>query len=89
MVKNKVAAPFRAVELDLRYGQGIDRASELLDLGLAYGLIKQTGAGYRFGSSRLGAGHEDTRRCLKDHPDLAGRLRAQLTSDLPPGGQAA
>ena len=89
VVKNKVAAPCRAVELDLRYGQGIDRASELLDLGLAHGLIKQTGAGYRFGSSRLGAGHEDTRRFLKDHPDLAGRLRAQLTSDLPQGGQAA
>ena len=89
VVKNKLAAPFRTVELALRFGQGIDRQSELLDLGLAYGAIKRTRAGYRFGSARLGAGREDARRFLSDDLELAGRLRAQLTSDLPRGGQAA
>jgi recombination protein RecA len=83
VVKNKVAAPFRTAELDLIFGQGIDQAGELLDLGLACGSIKRTSAGYRFESVRLGAGREDARQFLGGHPDLAGRLHAQLTSDLP------
>jgi recombination protein RecA len=89
VVKNKVAVPFRTAELVVRYGQGIDRAGELLDLGLDHGAIKRTGTGYRFGSSRLGSGREETRQFLHDHPDLAGRLRTQLTSTLARGGQAA
>jgi recombination protein RecA len=89
VVKNKVAAPFRAAELLVRFGQGIDQVGELLDLGLACGCIKRTSAGYRFGSARLGSGHEEARRSLQEHPDLVSRLHAQLTSDLPRGGQAA
>jgi recombination protein RecA len=89
VVKNKVAAPFRAADLDLLFGQGIDRAGELLDLGLTHGLIKRTTAGYCFGSSRLGAGREDARRFLRDHPDLADRLHTQLIGALPRGGRAA
>jgi recombination protein RecA len=89
VVKNKVAAPFRAAELDLLFGQGIDQASELLDLGLAHGAITRTGTGYRFGSTRLGLGREDAHQFLADHPELASLLRAQLTSELLQGGRAA
>ena len=81
VVKNKVAAPFRSAELDLLFGQGIDRAGELLDLGLTCGLISRVrSGGYRFGSSRLGSGHEAARQFLRNHPDLAGRLHRQLAS---------
>jgi recombination protein RecA len=87
VVKNKVAVPFRTAELDLLYGQGIDRAGELLDLGLTQGLVMRSSAGYRFGSTLLGSGREDVRRFLRDDPKLAGRLHQQLSSSRK--GQAA
>jgi recombination protein RecA len=80
VVKNKVAAPFRSAELVVRFGQGIDQAGGLLDLGLDRGLISRTSAGYRFGSIRLGSGREEARQYLNQHPGLAGRLHQQLTS---------
>jgi recombination protein RecA len=89
VVKNKLAAPFRAAELDLLFGQGIDRAGELLHLGLDHGAIRRTSTGYRVGSTRLGTDREDARRFLAAHPELAGRLHAQLTSQLPIRGRAA
>jgi recombination protein RecA len=89
VVKNKVAAPFRTAELNLIFGQGIDQAGELLDLGLDHGAIRRTGTGYRIGSTRLGLGREDARRFLSDHPEVAGRLHRQISSELRSGGRAA
>jgi recombination protein RecA len=63
-------------------GEGIDRADELLDLGLDQGAITRTDSGYRLGSTRLGYGREDARRFLGDHPDLVGCLRKKLLSNL-------
>jgi recombination protein RecA len=89
VVKNKLAAPFRAAELDLLFGQGIDRAGELLDFGLDHGAITRTATGYRVGSTRLGLDREDARQFLCDDPELAGRLHRRLSSQLPSGGRAA
>jgi recombination protein RecA len=96
VVKNKVAPPFRVVELDIMYGQGISRAGELLDLGQKAGLVEKAGAWLSLDSQRLGQGRENAKLYLEQHPDLADRLaqklREQAGLDLlahDPGGDAA
>jgi recombination protein RecA len=94
VVKNKVAPPFRVVELDIMYGQGISRAGELLDLGQKAGLVEKAGAWLSLDSQRLGQGRENAKLYLEQHPDLADRLaqklREQAGLDLlahDPGGE--
>ena len=82
VVKSKVAAPFRRVELDLLYATGICREGGLLDLGGDLGLIQRTGPSYRYGDTPLGQGREQARAYLRNHPDLAGQLDQQLRARL-------
>jgi recombination protein RecA len=89
-----VAPPFRVVELDIMYGQGISRAGELLDLGQKAGLVEKAGAWLSLDSQRLGQGRENAKLYLEQHPDLADRLaqklREQAGLDLlahDPGGE--
>jgi recombination protein RecA len=94
VVKNKVAAPFRAAEFDIMYDEGISRSGELIDLGLDAGLVQKSGTWLSYGENRLGQGRENARRTLLDNPDLMGKLEDQVraTLSLPPrvgGGSAA
>lgn len=78
VVKNKVAPPFREVEFDILYGEGISREGDLLDLGVAKGLVEKSGSWYSFSGERIGQGRENARQFLRDHQDAASRLDNEL-----------
>ncbi len=71
VVKNKLAPPFRQVEFDIMYGEGISKTGELLDLGVKSGMVEKSGAWFSFDSQRLGQGRENARQFLKDNPAVA------------------
>jgi recombination protein RecA len=78
VVKNKVAPPFKQAEFDILYDVGISRESEIIELGVAQGLIDKTGAWYSYHGDRLGQGKDNVRVHLKDHPDLAKELEKKI-----------
>ena len=78
VVKNKVAPPFRSAEFDLIYGQGFSKEGDLVDLGLALGLIEKTGSWLSLGETRLGQGRENVKGFLKDNPDIANTLEQEI-----------
>jgi len=78
VVKNKVAAPFREAEFDILYGQGISREGDLIDLGVQHNVIEKSGSWLSYKGERIGQGRENARQFLKDNPDVAGKLEADL-----------
>ncbi len=82
VVKNKVAAPFREAEVDLIHGEGISAEADLLDLGVAQGLIEKTGSWFSYQGERIGQGRDNARQFLKENPDLKARLDAELRKAL-------
>ena len=78
IVKNKVAAPFRDAEVDILYGEGISRESDLLDLGCQHQLVEKSGSWYSFEGERIGQGRDTARIFLVEHPEVCGRLDAGL-----------
>jgi recombination protein RecA len=85
VVKNKVAPPFKQVEFDIMYGEGISKIGEVLDLGVKAGLVEKSGAWFSYDSIRIGQGRENAKQYLKDNPELAARLEAAIrgqTEDL-------
>ncbi len=75
VVKNKLAPPFRSVEMDLIYGRGLCRYGDLLDLAMAQGIVQRAGAWYSLGEERLGQGRENARALLNERPELQARLQ--------------
>ncbi len=71
VVKNKVAPPFKQVEFDIMYGEGISKTGELIDLGVKAGVVEKSGAWYSYGDERIGQGRENAKQFLKDNPDVA------------------
>lgn len=78
VVKNKVAPPFREVEFDILYGEGISKAGEILDLGVKVGAVEKSGAWYSYGADRIGQGRENARRFLIENPDIAGKIENEV-----------
>ena len=78
VVKNKVAPPFREVEFDILYGEGISKMGELLDLGVKGDVIEKSGSWYSYNSERIGQGRENARQFLLDNPEIADRIEAQV-----------
>jgi recombination protein RecA len=76
VVKNKVAPPFREVEFDIIYNEGISQSGELVDLGVKYGIIDKAGAWYAFNGERIGQGRENSKQFLKDNPDIYNEVKA-------------
>jgi len=74
VVKNKLAPPFRQVEFDIMYGEGISKTGELLDLGVKAGIVEKSGAWFSWDSQRLGQGRENARQFLKDNPEIANTI---------------
>src|SRR5579875_2413842 len=74
VVKNKVAPPFREVEFDIMYGEGISKIGEIIDLGVKAGAIEKSGSWYSFDSQRIGQGRENAKEFLKANPDLAAEI---------------
>ncbi|MDA8050266.1 MAG: recombinase RecA [Rhodospirillales bacterium] len=81
VVKNKMAPPFRQVEFDIMYSEGISKAGELVDLGVKAGVVEKSGAWFSYDSQRIGQGRENAKRFLREHPETAaaieGRIRAE------------
>ncbi|MBV8708833.1 MAG: DNA recombination/repair protein RecA, partial [Acidobacteriaceae bacterium] len=82
VVKNKVAAPFREVEVDILYGQGISRESDALDTGAQQGILEKSGSWYSFKGERIGQGRENARQTLIDRPELRETIERELRSKL-------
>ncbi|MEE2566890.1 recombinase RecA [Hyphobacterium marinum] len=78
VVKNKVAPPFREVEFDILYGEGISKTGELIDLGVKGNVIEKSGSWYSYNSERIGQGRENVRQFLLDNPDIAATIEAQV-----------
>ncbi len=78
VVKNKVAPPFKQVEFDIMYGEGVSKVGELIDLGVKGGLVEKSGAWFSYDSQRLGQGRENAKAFLKANPDVAARIEAAI-----------
>ena len=74
VVKNKVAPPFREVEFDIMYGEGISKLGEIIDLGVKAGVIEKSGSWFSYGSQRIGQGRDNVREFLKQNPDIAADI---------------
>ncbi len=95
VVKNKVAAPFKQVEFDIMYGEGISKMGELLDLGVKAGIVDKSGAWFSYDSQRLGQGRENSKNFLRENPEIAEEiemairqnagLKGDLIEDVGPG----
>ncbi len=78
VVKNKVAPPFRQVEFDIMYGEGISKVGELIDLGIKAGVVEKSGSWYSYGDERIGQGRENAKQFLRDHPDMAHAIEDKI-----------
>ena len=78
VVKNKVAPPFKQVEFDIMYGEGVSRSGELIDLGVKAGVVEKSGAWFSYDSTRLGQGRENAKLFLRQNPDMANRIEAAI-----------
>ena len=78
VVKNKVAPPFRQVEFDILYGEGISKTGELLDLGVAAGVVQKSGSWFSYGDERIGQGRENARTFMKENPKIALEIEDKI-----------
>jgi recombination protein RecA len=78
VVKNKVAPPFRSAEFDIMFKHGISKEGNLVDLGVATGLVKKAGAFFTYGDTKLGQGRENAKDYLRQHPELASQLEEEI-----------
>ena len=84
VVKNKMAPPFRQAEFEILYGKGISKIGELIDLGVANGIVEKAGAWYSYEKDRIGQGKENSRAFLEDHPEMADEIESRLRAMLLP-----
>jgi recombination protein RecA len=89
VVKNKVSPPFREAEFEIMYGQGISREGEIIDMGSAQSIIEKSGAWYSYKGERIGQGKENARTFLKEHPEVARDIEAQVRARLLPERKSA
>ncbi len=81
VVKNKVAPPFKQVEFDIMYGEGISKVGELIDLGAAAGVVEKSGSWFSYDGERIGQGRENAKTFLRQNPDMASAIEAQIRSN--------
>jgi recombination protein RecA len=80
IVKNKLAPPFKTVEFDIMYGEGISKTGEILDLASNIGLVEKSGAWYSYNGDRIGQGRENAKKFLKDNPEIALKIEQEIRS---------
>jgi recombination protein RecA len=81
VVKNKLAPPFKQVEFDIMYGEGISKTGEIIDLGVKAGIVEKSGAWFSHDSQRIGQGRENAKTFLKENPDIAAKIEAAIRSN--------
>ena len=82
IVKNKVAPPFKAVEVDIMYGEGISKYSEIIDLGVREEILEKSGSWYSYNGERIGQGKENVKLFLKDNADLSDEIESNIREKL-------
>ena len=82
VVKNKMAPPFREAEFDIMYGEGISMLGELIDLGVKLDLVQKSGSWYSLGETRIGQGRDSAKQYLRDNPEIAAKLEADIRRDF-------
>jgi recombination protein RecA len=88
VVKNKVAPPFKQVEFDIMYGQGVSKVGEILDLGVKAGLVEKSGAWFSYDSVRIGQGRENAKEYLRENPEIAQRIENAIRGRTEEVGEA-
>jgi recombination protein RecA len=78
VVKNKLAPPFRQVEFDIMYGEGVSKVGELVDLGVKAAIVEKSGSWFSYDSQRIGQGRENAKQFLRDHPDVAAAIEKRV-----------
>ena len=78
VVKNKVAPPFKQVEFDIMYGQGISKMGEILDLGVKAGIVEKSGSWFSYDSTRIGQGRENSKAFLLENPEICEKIESQI-----------
>ena len=81
VVKNKVAPPFKQVEFDIMYGEGISKVGEILDLGVKAGMVEKSGAWFSYDSIRIGQGRENAKIYLRENPEVCARLEKAIRNN--------
>ena len=81
IVKNKVAPPFKTVDFDIMYGEGISKTGELIDLGVKSGIIEKAGAWFSYNGEKIGQGRENAKKFLKDNPAIADEIENKIRAD--------
>ncbi|MBR2034270.1 MAG: recombinase RecA [Alphaproteobacteria bacterium] len=81
IVKNKVAPPFKVIDFDIMYGEGISKTGEIIDLGVKAGIVEKSGAWFAYNGDKLGQGRENAKTCLRDNPDLALEIENKIKAD--------
>ncbi len=81
VVKNKMAPPFRVVEFDIMYGEGISKVGELIDLGVQANVVEKSGAWFSYDGQRVGQGRENAKQFLREHPDVADTIEAKIRAN--------
>ncbi len=89
VVKNKVAPPFKQATFEILYGEGVSREGEIIELGVALGLIEKSGAWYSQGGNRIGQGKENVRNFLKENPEISQSIETQIRAAMFPDQQVA
>ncbi|MDT8405361.1 recombinase RecA [Sulfuriflexus sp.] len=84
VVKNKVAPPFKQVQFDILYGEGISHYGEIIDMGVLQGIVDKAGAWYSYNGERIGQGKDNVRNFLKENPDMANEIEEQIRARLLP-----
>ena len=81
IVKNKVAPPFKTVDFDIMYGEGISKTGELIDLGVKSGIVDKAGAWFSYNGDKIGQGRENAKIFLKEHPEIAAEIETKIRAD--------
>ncbi len=81
VVKNKMAPPFKVIEFDIMYGEGISKMGELLDLGVTANIVEKSGAWFSYDGKRLGQGRENSKTFLRENPDVAGAIESKIRAN--------
>jgi recombination protein RecA len=89
VVKNKVSPPFKQAEFEILYGEGISREGEIIEHGVNQGIIDKSGSWYSYGDDRIGQGKENVRAYLKENPEIAATIEAQIRATLMPEKEVA
>jgi len=89
VVKNKVAPPFKTADFDILYGEGISREGEIIELGVIHKVVEKSGAWYAYKGEKIGQGKDNSRKFLKDNPEMAQEIEAKIRAIVGVAGRGA